>query len=94
MEASEAGESASQSQAVSTDQQAQQNQMQQHQQYLGDVTQGLPEFDELDLKGCPLPGYCHLNMYIHAHLQSFINFCMTGLSRTLNNLEISPYISK
>ncbi|XP_073259463.1 DNA-binding protein RFX2-like isoform X2 [Porites lutea] len=55
LEASEAGESASQSQAVSTDQQAQQNQMQQHQQYLGDVTQGLPEFDELDLKDCPLP---------------------------------------
>ncbi|CAH3144394.1 unnamed protein product [Porites lobata] len=55
LEASEAGESASQSQAVSTDQQAQQSQMQQHQQYLGDVTQGLPEFDELDLKDCPLP---------------------------------------
>lgn len=60
MEASEAGESASQSQTVSTDQQAQQNQMQQHQQYLGDVTQGLPEFDELDLKDCPLPGYGRL----------------------------------
>jgi len=30
--------------------------MQQHQQYLGDVTQGLPEFEELDLKDCSLPG--------------------------------------
>ena len=41
---------------MSADQQAQQSQMQQHQQYLGDVTQGLPEFEELDLKDCPLPG--------------------------------------
>ena len=71
MEASEAGESASQSQAVSTDQQAQQNQMQQHQQYLGDVTQGLPEFDELDLKDCPLPGYSRLiYMYLYIYRAS------------------------
>jgi len=28
----------------------------QHQQYLGDVTQGLPDFDDLDTKGTPLPG--------------------------------------
>lgn len=55
LDSADAGESASQSQAVSADQQAQQSQMQQHQQYLGDVTQGLPEFDELDLKDCPLP---------------------------------------
>lgn len=33
--------------------------MQQHQQYLGDVTQGLPEFEELDLKDNPFPGECH-----------------------------------
>ncbi|XP_078353446.1 DNA-binding protein RFX2-like isoform X2 [Oculina patagonica] len=52
---SDSGEAASHSPAVSADQQAQQSQMQQHQQYLGDVTQGLPEFEELDLKECPLP---------------------------------------
>ena len=49
-------ESASQSPTVSADQQAQQSQMQQHQQYLGDVTQGLPEFEELDLKDITPPG--------------------------------------
>ncbi|XP_068726666.1 DNA-binding protein RFX2-like isoform X1 [Montipora capricornis] len=55
LDSTDAGESASQSPAVSADQQAQQAQMQQHQQYLGDVTQGLPEFDELDLKDVPVP---------------------------------------
>ena len=39
----------------SADSHPQQNQQQQHQQYLGDVTQGLPEFEELDTKGAPLP---------------------------------------
>ena len=68
LEASEAGESASQSQAVSTDQQAQQSQMQQHQQYLGDITQGLPEFDELDLKDCPLPGYGRLIIIMYMYI--------------------------
>lgn len=28
----------------------------QHQQYLGDVTQGLPDFEDLDTKGTPIPG--------------------------------------
>lgn len=51
----ESGDTASHSPAMTADQQAQQSQMQQHQQYLGDVTQGLPEFEELDLKGVPLP---------------------------------------
>ncbi|XP_074611964.1 DNA-binding protein RFX2-like isoform X2 [Acropora palmata] len=55
LDSSETGDAATQSTAVSADQQAQQSQMQQHQQYLGDVTQGLPEFDELDLKGIPPP---------------------------------------
>lgn len=55
LDSSETGEVVSHSPAVSADQQAQQSQMQQHQQYLGDVTQGLPEFEELDLKDCPLP---------------------------------------
>lgn len=54
----ESGDTASHSPAMTADQQAQQSQMQQHQQYLGDVTQGLPEFEELDLKGVPLPGIC------------------------------------
>lgn len=27
----------------------------QHQEYLGDVTQGLPDFEDLDTKGAPLP---------------------------------------
>lgn len=56
LDSTDTGEAASHSPAVSADQQAQQSQMQQHQQYLGDVTQGLPEFEELDLKDCPLPG--------------------------------------
>ncbi|XP_032241539.2 DNA-binding protein RFX2 isoform X2 [Nematostella vectensis] len=34
---------------------AQQSQHQQHQQYLGDITQGLPDFEDLDPKGTPLP---------------------------------------
>lgn len=54
----ESGDTPSHSPAMTADQQAQQSQMQQHQQYLGDVTQGLPEFEELDLKGVPLPGIC------------------------------------
>ena len=53
---------------MSTDQQAQQSQMQQHQQYLGDVTQGLPEFDELDLKDCPLPGYGRLIIIMYMYI--------------------------
>ena len=62
LDSSETGEAVSHSPAVSADQQAQQNQMQQHQQYLGDVTQGLPEFEELDLKDCPLPGnQCYIS---------------------------------
>ena len=66
LDSTDAGESASQSPAVSADQQAQQAQMQQHQQYLGDVTQGLPEFDELDLKDVPLPGE-FFNMHIFCY---------------------------
>ncbi|XP_031558345.1 DNA-binding protein RFX2-like isoform X2 [Actinia tenebrosa] len=38
---------------------AQQSQHHQHQQYLGDVTQGLPDFEDLDTKGAPLPDNIH-----------------------------------
>lgn len=55
LDSAETGESVAQSPTASADQQAQQSQMQQHQQYLGDVTQGLPEFEELDLKDNPFP---------------------------------------
>lgn len=56
MDGGDGSESSSQQQALSADQQAQQNQTQQHQQYLGDITQGLPEFEDLVHKGVPLPG--------------------------------------
>ena len=59
---------------MTADQQAQQSQMQQHQQYLGDVTQGLPEFEELDLKGVPLPGICCVILSIETNC--FLVVCL------------------
>lgn len=52
MESSDMSETAAQT--TDSSDHPQQNQQQQHQQYLGDVTQGLPEFEELDTKDTPL----------------------------------------